>query len=93
MATEHLSTKNKERGVIHWASPQVQEVICILRAVRASGDLLTAAIDSVTQGRTELHEDTLIDLGSHLEDLATQGLVILGYEAPRPQAAVQGGEA
>jgi hypothetical protein len=95
MAEQDSTTKHKERGVIHWSDPQVQEVISILRMVRATGDLLTAAADSVIRGRSILHKDTLIDLGMHLEDLATNGLVILGYEnpkeAPEPQAEVQGG--
>jgi hypothetical protein len=90
MATEHLSTKNKERGVSHWTNPQVQDLINILRAIRATGNLLNLVEDP-----SELDEDTLVDLGRHLEDLATEGLVICGYEnskeKPEPQAAGQGG--
>ena len=92
MAGNDFTTKTG-RAVLHWADPQVQEVISILRAVRVSGDLLTGAADSVSQGRNEFHQHTLADLGCHLEDLATKGLVILGYDNPKPQAAAQGGAA
>jgi hypothetical protein len=64
------------------------EVIQRLTAIRAIGDLLTAAADSVGKGRSELHEQTLASLGMHLEDLATEALVILRHEKPRPAPAM-----
>jgi hypothetical protein len=91
MAEQDSNTGKAGRGVLWWTDPQAQELISILRAVRVSGDLLTGAADSVSQGRNEFHQNTLADLGCHLEDLATKGLVILGYENPKPQAAAQGG--
>lgn len=71
---------------------EIDKIIDNLSAIRAIGDLLCTAADSVGQGRSELHEKTLIAIGMHLEDMATEGLVILRYEEPRPQATAQGGE-
>lgn len=95
MAEQDFTTKNKERGGLWWTTPQAQELISILRAVRATGDLLNLAGDTVKQGRQAMCDNTLIDLGDHLEDLATEGLVILGYEGPKeePQAEPEGGAA
>lgn len=56
-----------------------------LVAIRAIGDLLTAAADSVSEGRSLLHDKTLAAIGYHLEDLATGGLVILSYQKPQPK--------
>lgn len=94
MAEQDSTTKTEAQAGLRWGGPQVQELISILRTVRAAGDLLCAA--SVAQERYVLHEATLIDLGTHLEDLATEGLVILRYDNPKeeaePQAAGQGGK-
>jgi hypothetical protein len=94
MAGKDFSTGKEKRETLWWTNPQTQELISILRAVRSSGDLLTAADVSVSEGRLTLHEDTLVALGSHLESLATKGLVICGFEGPEgdaPQAAIEGG--
>ncbi|MFA4901759.1 MAG: hypothetical protein WC600_03335 [Desulfobaccales bacterium] len=64
-----------------------------LKAIRSIGDLLCMAADSEGQGRNEFSEDTLAEIGSHINALATEGLVIIGYEGPKgepepePQAA------
>jgi hypothetical protein len=76
------STTKKE-----WpTTKEIDKVIAGLRAIRAIGDLLTAAADSVGQNRTEFHKSTLAEIGAHLEDLTTEALVILKWENPRPQA-------
>ena len=97
MAESNSTTGKAGQGGLWWTDLQGQELITILRAIRVSGDLLNGAADSVSQGRNEFHEHTLADLGCHLEDLATKGLVILGYEDAKeeaePQAAAQGGAA
>lgn len=97
MAEQDSTTGKAGRRVLWWTDPQAQELISVLRAVRVSGDLLNGAADSVSQGRNEFHQNTLADLGCHLEDLATKGLVILGYENAKeeaePLAAAQGGAA
>lgn len=83
----------KDSTTFDWREA-AEKIIPILRAVRAAGDLLCAA--SVAQETYTLHEATLVDLGSHLEDLAAEGLVILRYDSPKeeakPQAVGQGGE-
>jgi hypothetical protein len=94
MAEQDSTTKPEAQAGLRWSGPEVQELISILRTIRAAGDLLCAA--SVAQETYTLHADTLVDLGSHLEDLAAEGLVILRYDSPKeeaePQAAGQGGE-
>lgn len=65
------------------------ELIDRFTAIRAIGDLLTAAADSVGQGRSELHGETLASIGVHLEDMATEALVILKYERPRIKPDLQ----
>lgn len=93
MAEQDSNTGKAGRGVLWWTDPQGQDVISILRAVRAFGSLLIGA----GHNRDAMHQDTIVDTGSHLEDLATQGLVILGYESPKgepkAQAAPEGGAA
>ena len=51
------------------------------RNIRAVADLLTAAADSIEAGRSEFHQLTLAQIGVHLEDLATESLVLLGEES------------
>jgi hypothetical protein len=80
----------KETAPNFWFTA-AQDVIPALRTIRAIGDLLTAAADSVGQGRNEFHESTLAEIGCHLEDLATEALATLRWEEPKPQAAAQGG--
>lgn len=79
----------KDSTTFDWREA-AEKIIPILRAVRATGDLLSAASVSIDEGYT-LYKDTLSDLGSHLEDLAQEGLVILKYDNPRP-APEGGGE-
>ena len=88
MAEQDSTTK---RGREWPTTEEIDEVIAGLRAIRAIGDLLTAAADSVGKGRSELHEQTLVAVGMHLEDLTTEALVILRWDNPKPQAAAQGG--
>ena len=87
MAGKDFTTKNSKE----WpTTEEIQKVIDSLKTVRAIGDLLTAAADTLNQGRYELHENTLENIGMHLEDMATEGLVILRHEEPRkssPQVA------
>jgi hypothetical protein len=90
MAEKDSTTK---RGREWPTTNEINKVTDNLSAIRAIGDLLCTAMDSVGQNRSELHENTLVAIGLHLEDLATEGLVILRYEEPRPQAAAQGGAA
>ena len=90
MAENHLTT---EKGREWPSMEEIDKVIGNLSAIRAIGDLLCAAADSVGQNRNELHEKTLVAIGMHLEDMATEGLVILRWDNPKPQAAAQGGAA
>ena len=83
MAEQDTTTTGKEQKGFDWFHAS-QEVIPILRAIRASGNLLTLVEDP-----SELEENTLVDLGGHLEDLATQGLVILRYENPKEKPEPQ----
>lgn len=90
MAENHLTT---EKGREWPSMEEINKVIGNLSAIRAIGDLLCAAADSVGQNRNEFHEKTLVAIGMHLEDMATEGLVILRWDNPKPQAAAQGGGA
>ena len=56
-------------------------VIDIQKKIRAIADLLTMAADAVEADRSEFHELTLTQIGLHLEDLATESLVLLGEES------------
>jgi hypothetical protein len=94
MAEKDSTTKKGPEWLTH---QEIQKLMGNLRAIRATADLLCAAGDSIAQGRSTLFNDTLAELAEHLEELATEGLVILRYEGPRiasepPQAAAQGGE-
>jgi hypothetical protein len=76
MAEKNLTTEKLEERA---------KLIPKLTAIRAIGDLLCQAADTIRQGRSEFHEDTLASIGYHLEDMATEALVILRYEKPRPK--------
>ena len=56
-------------------------IIDIQKKIRAIADLLTVAADSVESGRSGFHELTLAQTGMHLEDLATETLILLGEES------------
>lgn len=92
MAEKDSTTK---RGQEWPTFDEIEKIIANLKAIRMMGDLLCAAMDSVRQERSELHEDTLVEIGAHLEDLATEGLVILRWDEPKtpaePQVAPEGG--
>jgi predicted ArsR family transcriptional regulator len=81
----------KQETVWRLTGQDIQKLMENFRAIRATADLLCAAADSLRQERADLLDTTLEEIGEHLEDLATEGLVILRYEEPRHQA--QGGEA
>lgn len=79
MAEQDFTTKE-------WPSmEEINEVIGALRAIRAIGDLLCMAADTAGQHRATFREDTLAEVGVHLEDLTTEALVILRWENPKPQ--------
>ena len=70
---------------------EIQKLMDNLRVIRATADLLCMAADTEAQGRQEFLKHTLSEIGEHLEELATEALVILRYEGPRsapePQAS------
>ncbi len=75
MASEHSITDKLLK--------EHQEVIERFKAIRSIGELLSMAADSEGQGRNEFGEDTLAEIGIHINNLATEGLVILNYEGPK----------
>lgn len=70
-----------------FTTQELSKVMENLRAIRATADLLCMAADTAREDRQEFLENTLADIGEHLEELATEGLVILRYEGSMKRAA------